>query len=146
MSNEKYTIVVSGERLVFTRDQIMSEPSNYFATFFFGAFAEGARGVREITIEKDIHLFKLIQAHLRGYVVLPLADAAIPPCMTREVALVNLLSESQYYGFGRLGEAIKGFQLSQSSNLSTRSPLGTPARKYKFAVRKCFGIELNTWT
>jgi hypothetical protein len=119
MSSEKYTIVVSGERLVLTRDQIQSEPGNYFDTFFFGlGFMEGASGVREITIERDVHLFKLIQAHLRGYVVLPLADTALPPCMTREIALVNLLSEAQNYGLKRLEKAIKKFQ----SDIGTQNP------------------------
>jgi len=106
MATERYTITVSGERFVFTREQIQSEPGNYFATYFLGDFAESNNGAKELVIEKEPLLFKLIQAHLRGYEILPLADAAIPTYMTKEVALINLFRESQYYGLQRLEERI----------------------------------------
>jgi hypothetical protein len=87
MSREKFIIAVSGEKLFFTREQLQSEPGCWFATFFFGTIEETAQGVCELAVEKDIHLFKLIQAHLRGYVILPLTDAVIPPYMTEDTAL-----------------------------------------------------------
>ena len=130
MSNERYTIVVSGERLVFTRDQIESDPGNYFATYFFGEFAEGTRGIRELAVEKDVRLFRLIQAHLRGYSILPLAPAAIPPYMTMEGALANLLTEAQYYSLQLLEEKIRDF-LSHDASTKLRKDA---VRTYKFAV------------
>jgi hypothetical protein len=136
MSSEKYTITVSGEKLVFTRDQLQSEPESWFATFF-GSSREAGQGVREISIEKDIHLFKLIQAHLRGYVILPLADASIPPYMTKETALVNLQREAHYYGLKRLEEEIEEFKrgiVTGALSLATESPQVAPTKRYKFAV------------
>jgi hypothetical protein len=104
MSNERecYTILVSGTPLIFTKDQIRSDPGNYFDTFFFGDFAEGTEGARKLIIEKDVQLFKLIQAHLRGYEIIPLADTAIPWYMTAEGAVANLLSEAQFYALDNL--------------------------------------------
>lgn len=106
----RYAIVVSGERLIFTRDQIESDPGNYFETYFFGEFSEGVRGARELLVEKDVQLFKLIQAHLRGYEIFPLPDSAIPSYRTREVALTNLLLEAQFYGLVRLETKIIAFR------------------------------------
>jgi hypothetical protein len=94
MANLRSTVVVSGERLILTRDQIESDPGHCFETYFFGEFSEGARGARELIVEKDVRLFKLIQAHLGGYEIFPLADSAIPSYMTREVALTNLVREA----------------------------------------------------
>jgi hypothetical protein len=115
MSNERYTIIVSGEKLVFTKDQIQSDPGNYFATYFFGDFAEGAQGTRELVVEKDIQLFKLMQAHLRGYEIIPLPDTAIPWYMTREGALANLLQEAQFYALDMLVAKIHHFHNEAST-------------------------------
>jgi hypothetical protein len=134
MSNERYTIIVSGERLVFTRDQIESDPGNYFSTLFFGGFAEGVRGMREIAVEKEPLLFKLIQAHLRGYEILPLRDSFIPPYMTKEVALSNLLREAQFYGLQKLEEKIIEVVL--------RPYPSSASKTYKFAVHSCPSCSL----
>lgn len=109
MPTERYTITVSGTKLVFTDDQIRSDPGNYFETYFFGDFAEGSRGARELIVEKDVQLFKLIQAHLRGYEILPLADDAIPSYMTKDAALTNLLREAQFYSLQMLVDRIQAF-------------------------------------
>jgi hypothetical protein len=136
MSTEHYTVITSGERFVFTREQMQSEPGNYFATYFLGDFAESKNGVKELVIEKEPLLFKLIQAHLRGYEILPLAEAAIPMYMTKEVALVNLLRESQYYGLQRLEERIKCHRPG-IANLTAEMPppQASSPKAYKFAVR-----------
>lgn len=44
------SIIVSGERFTFTKDQLESDPGNYFATYLFGGFAEGSQGVRELVL------------------------------------------------------------------------------------------------
>jgi hypothetical protein len=61
-----YTVIVSGEKLVFTQDQFESDPGNYFMTYFFGGFGEAAQGAHEWRVEKEPKLFQLIQAHIRG--------------------------------------------------------------------------------
>jgi hypothetical protein len=102
MESERYTITVTGQKFVFTREQLQSEAGNYFATYFLGDFAESANEVKELVIEKEPLLFKLIQAHLRGYEILPLAPSAIPSYMTPEAALTNLLAEAQFYSLDNL--------------------------------------------
>jgi hypothetical protein len=64
MPQEEYTIIASGERFVFTRNQLESEPGNYFATYFFGGFKEASEGVKEMKIYRDPILFKIIQLPL----------------------------------------------------------------------------------
>jgi hypothetical protein len=82
--------------------------------------------VREIAVEKEPLFFKLIQAHLRGYEILPLRDSFIPPYMTKAVALGNLLREAQFYGLQRLEAKIKEVVLRPH-------PISA-AKRYKFAV------------
>jgi len=131
MSNELYTIIVSGEKLVFSKDQIFSDPGNYFATYFFGEFAEGTGGAQELVVQKDIQLFKLIQAHLRGYEIIPLADTAIPYYMTREGALANLLREAQFYCLQMLVDRIEAYQSKERDDVLERAR--TQLGKYMFA-------------
>lgn len=136
MSDERYVIVASGERFVFTRDQIESDPGNYFAVYFFGEFAEGSRGIRELVVEKEPFLFKLIQAHLRGYEIFPLPDSRIPSYMTKEVTITNLLREAQFYTLGRLEDRINTFQRETSQSFSLANAHAnpeTPIKMYKFA-------------
>jgi hypothetical protein len=140
MAYQKYTIVVSGEHLHFTRDQIASDPGNYFETYFFGGFVEGSQGARELIIEeKDIHLFKLIQHHLRGYEIVPLVDAAIPPYMSNDLALVNLLHEAQFYCLQGLVEKI---QLVMLENEARNNLPKVPGPKYKFVVVSKISLQL----
>src|SRR4051794_28541963 len=40
MPAERYTILFSGVTFRFTKDQLESEPGNYFATYFLGNFQE----------------------------------------------------------------------------------------------------------
>lgn len=116
MPNVHYSVVVSGERFILTRDQLESDPGNYFVTYFLGDFAESANGVNELVTEKEPLLFKLIQAHLRGYEILPLTSSSIPTYMTMDTALNNLLEEAQFYGLERLVEKIKAFQLKEKES------------------------------
>jgi hypothetical protein len=85
-------------------------------------------------VEKDVQLFKLIQAHLRGYEIFPLPDSAIPFYMTREVALTNLLREAQFYGLEMLENKIHTFQLEEAKLRIETKP--ETAKKYKLAVSR----------
>jgi hypothetical protein len=152
MANVRYAIIVSGEQLAFTRDQIKSDPGNYFETYFFGEFSEGARGARELLVEKDVQLFKLIQAHLRGYEIFPLPDSVIPSYMTREVALTNLLREAQFYGLEMLENKIHAFQLEEA-NLRIKASRPPPhktkpetAKKYQFGVSNRKNVYSYEWS
>ena len=107
MSTEEYTTIVSGQRFTLTRDQLESEPGNYFASYFLGGFEESSNDTKEMKLEKDPLLFTLIQAHLRGYDPLPIPDSFVPQYMTKEGALKNLLNDAQYFGLTRLEELIQ---------------------------------------
>lgn len=98
MSQTEYTIIASGERFTFTKEQLESEPNSYFAAYFFG----GVDVPNEMTLQIEPHLFRVIQAHLRGYIALPIPDACIPPYMTRTNALRNLLRDVDLFGLDRL--------------------------------------------
>lgn len=133
--SELYTLIVSGERFTFTRDQLESDPDNYFATYFFGSFSEASNGAHELTMEKEPALFRLIQAHLRGYKVLPIPDRIVPVYMTKETMLDNLLVEAEYYALEELVRRIKGFQAgtldSKSKSVNEKTLHG---KRYKFGV------------
>jgi hypothetical protein len=127
-----YTLVVSGEHFDLTKDQLESDPGNYFETYFLGEFQEAAEGVKELTLHKEPKLFKLIQAHLRGYDVIPLSEGSIPQYMTRETATQNLLKEALYYGLTQLQEKIeKWIQKLEGDEKSKER-----RKEYKLAVRQ----------
>ena len=107
MPAEKYTVIISEQRFVFTREQLESEPGNYLATYFLGDFKEAANGTREMNLERDPILFKLIQSHLRGYEIFPLADTCIPRDMTKVTTLKNLLKDAEYFGLDRLATLVR---------------------------------------
>lgn len=140
MPVEKYTIIVEGERFSFTRDQLDSDPGNFFATYFSGGFPEVPYGTKEMEIEKEPLLFRLIQAHLRGYDVLPLSDQFVPPYMTKEGALNNLLKEAAFYGLWNLQSKIQEYQKTTKANTAKAKALERlPRRKYKLAQYKQSG-------
>lgn len=113
-----YTLVVSGERFSFTQEQLESDPDNYFTSCFGSSW-----GMKELVIEKEPALFKLIQAHLRGYEIFPIPEAYVP-YMSNEAVLGNLLKEAEFYVLGNLVKKIKDFQAMNNPN---------PTRpKYKF--------------
>jgi hypothetical protein len=118
-----YAIIVSGERLTFSREQLESEPNNKLAEYFFGTSTEK----RELTIEKEPALFKLIQAHLRGYNIFPIRDGFVP-YMTADSVLENLLKEAEYYALGGLVQKLQNIQRRATESpkymlsVSTMSP------------------------
>jgi hypothetical protein len=86
-----------------------SDPTNYFAIYFLGAFAEATIGIRELHISKDSKLFAVIQAHLRGYDVFPIPDSFVPAYMTKETMMENLIMETRFYGLRNLETKIGEF-------------------------------------
>jgi hypothetical protein len=112
-----YTIIVSGEKFILTQDQIESDPGNYFASYFLGGFSEAAAGTREMIVQKEPQIFKLIQAHLRGYDILPLSDKVIPYYLTKETMISNLLKEAEFYGLDRLCQKIRDHQGIKTNQL-----------------------------
>jgi hypothetical protein len=129
-----YSIIVSGENFDFTKDQLESDPENYFTTFFFGDFAEAANGCKELVIEKEPKLFRLIQAHLRGYTILPLSPSSIPHYMTGETTMINLLVEAQYYGLRSLVEKIEEYQRNEEKSNASPGAVNRPSKRYKLSV------------
>jgi hypothetical protein len=140
MSNPQlYAIVVSGEIFNFTRDQLESDPGNYFATYFFGGFEEAAQGAQELRLEKEPRLFQLIQAHLRGYDILPIPETMVPPYMTKETMINNLFNEAQMYGLDLLAEKIGKYQEEQKQKElleQSKAAARTRPRSYKLGVSK----------
>jgi hypothetical protein len=126
MSSDQFTVIVSGQRFAFTRDQLESDPGNYFATYFLGGFKEASSNAKEMILEKDPLLFTLIQAHLRGYDPFPIADAFTPKYMTKASALKNLMSDAKYFGLVRLEEAIE----AEMEKRSKAGPVGTRIYQY----------------
>ncbi|PVF94821.1 hypothetical protein CPB86DRAFT_668215, partial [Serendipita vermifera] len=104
-----YTLVVGGEFFRLTKDQLVSDPGNYFATYFLGDFAEAHNGIGELHISKEPKLFALIQAHLRGYSIFPIPDLIVPSYMTKETMVENLILEAQFYGLGNLETKARDF-------------------------------------
>jgi hypothetical protein len=125
-----YTLVVSGERFTLTKDQLLSDPDNYFCTCFFGDFSESQNSPTEIIIEKEPALFKLIQAHLRGYRVLPIPEGIVPAYMTRDTMVQNLLIEAEYCGLDELASRIAEYLEKQTREDESR----LLRRKYKLGV------------
>jgi hypothetical protein len=128
-----YAIIVSGEKFVFTQDQLESDPGNYFLNHFFDRFGE-AVGKREYRVEKEPKLFQLIQAHLRGYDIFPIPDAIVPPYMTKETMVNNLLNEAQFYGLGVLCQKILNYQETQRKKGEPEKEAFMRQRSYKYAV------------
>lgn len=120
-ATSKYTVVVSSQPFVFTRDQLESEPGNYFASYFFGNFD----GIPELEIEKEPAIFKLIQVHLRGYEVFPFSDGLIPSYMTKESFVKSLLADAKRYKLHVLEKKTEHFYQQKIKK-----------KKYKLGVSK----------
>lgn len=135
MPQKEYTIIVSGEKFVFSKGQLDTEPDNYFSTCFFGSFSEGEAQTLtdnpELVLYSDPKLFKLIEAHLRGYRVLPIPANWVPEYMTSENAQENLLHDARFYGLSRLQELVENaIQVSTAKVPDT----GPPEKVYEFWV------------
>jgi hypothetical protein len=135
MSRRKYTIIVSGQRFVFTRDQLESEPGNYFATYFFGDFKEAASATKELELDTEPLFFKLIQAHLRGYKVLPIQNVYVPDYTSSKGALESLRRDADFFSLSRLVTLIDQ-EITAGGVSDSRPSSGVVGeRVYQFSVR-----------
>lgn len=101
MATEEYQIIVRGETFILDNHQILFDSPNYFSSYFFGDFSEAAEGRRQLTLRRDPFLFKLVEAYLSGYPVLPL-PAILPAHMSPESAIRSLLCDARFYGLDGL--------------------------------------------
>jgi len=101
MTTEEYHIIVRGEKFILDKHQILFDSPNYFSSYFLGDFKEAAEGQRQLILRRDPFLFKLVEAHLSGYPVLPL-PCSLPAHMSPETAIEGLLCDAQFYGLDGL--------------------------------------------
>ncbi|KIM21772.1 hypothetical protein M408DRAFT_301074 [Serendipita vermifera MAFF 305830] len=152
MPSQRYAIIVSGERFHFTRDQLESEPGNYFATYFFGGFQEATNNVKELILEKDPLLFKHIQTHLRGYKVFPIPKEYLPAYMDEVTALENLEKDADFFGLESLCRLTKAearrIVTIRAKDAALKSPLPIsplPISPLPRSPPKPLGIQYRTW-
>jgi hypothetical protein len=99
-------IIFDDERITLTKTLLLNEPTNIFLTRFIEpADANGTKNTHEITIDADPLFFKLIQAHLRGYEIFPLADGVIP-YLSEEATLKTFLRLAEKFSFQNLRDRI----------------------------------------
>ena len=101
MATEEYQIVVRGETFTLDRHQILFDSPNYFSSYFLGDSNEATEGQRQLTLRRDPFLFKLVEAYLSGYPVLPL-PASLPEHLSPETAIQSLICDAQFYRLGGL--------------------------------------------
>lgn len=121
MTTEEYQIIVRGETFTLDRHQILFDSPNYFSSYFLGDFKEAAEGRRQLILRRDPFLFKLVEAYLTGYPVLPL-PASLPVHLSPESAIQSLLCDAQFYGLDGLIRLLQ-------------SPPETPKTIYRIQVR-----------
>lgn len=151
MPKGEYTIVVRGETFILGREQILYDSPNYFSTCFLTPSAKpnkmptgSAGGVLspvpevpedgeeesgdeeeyELILHRDPYLFKLIEAYLSGYPILPLPEEWLPKYMSPEAALKALMVDARYYELARLVEILR-------AHLKTIAP-----KVYRIYVRR----------
>lgn len=95
---------------------LRSDPGNYVASYFLGGFSNVATGIHELMGRRP-QIFKLIQAHLWCYDILPLSDKFIPYYLTKETMISNLLKEAEFYGLDLLCQKICNYQSIQTTQL-----------------------------
>jgi len=61
----------------------------------------------ELILHRDPYLFKLIEAYLSGYPILPLPEEWLPKYMSPEAALKALMVDARYYELMRLVEILR---------------------------------------
>ncbi|KAG8767865.1 hypothetical protein FRC20_005423 [Serendipita sp. 405] len=137
-SQTLYIVKIGDEEFRFTQDQLDSEPGNHLAIHFLQGVDSRSNvveaGNRTLLLERDPLLFKLIQAHLRGYEVLPIPDSLVPGYMTKESALENLQRDARSLGLRRLEEKLMNYQMSLMRGTQIKLPMAQ--KKYKQAVFK----------
>jgi hypothetical protein len=77
----------------------------------------------ELILHRDPYLFKLIEAYLSGYPIIPLPEEWLPKYMSPDAALKSLLVDARYYELTRLVEILR-------AHLKTMAP-----KVYRIYVR-----------
>jgi len=95
MTTEEYQIIVRGETFVLDRHQILFDSPNYFSSYFLD------EGRRQLTLRRDPFFFRMVEAYLSGYPVLPL-PASLPAHLSPETAIQSLICDAQFYRLGGL--------------------------------------------
>ena len=121
MATEEYQIIVRGETFILDRHQILFDSPNYFSSYFLG------EGRRQLTLRRDPFLFRMVEAYLSGYPVLPL-PASLPAHLSPETTIQSLICDAQFYRLGGL------ITILQSSS-ETSKPI------YRIQVRNVNDID-----
>ena len=121
MATEEYQIIVRGETFILDRHQILFDSPNYFSSYFLGDFREAAAGHRQLTLRRDPFFFRMVEAYLSGYPVLPM-PAILPAHLSPETAIQSVLSDARFYGLDGLIRLLQ-------------SPPETPKPIYRIQVR-----------
>ena len=80
----------------------------------------------ELILHRDPYLFKLVEAYLSGYPILPLPEEWLPKYMSPEAALKALLVDARYYELTRLVDVLR-------AHLKTVGP-----KVYRIYVRRAY--------
>lgn len=104
---KEYIITVRGTSFILFDDQIRRDAPNYFTKYFEGSFKEPQDGVREMKLNRDPYLFTFIHLYMSGYDVLPLPKDHLPPYLSEEGRLKNLLLDARFYGLNTLAEGLE---------------------------------------
>ncbi|KAG8818526.1 hypothetical protein FRC17_010801 [Serendipita sp. 399] len=136
-----YTVRIGLQNFQFTKEQLDSEPGNSIAAFFQSASPNRNASYTEVNgllvLEKDLQLFRIIQAHLRGYKVIPIHSELVPDHMTKGDALENLLRDARSLGLRRLEQEILQYNASLSHAMQFRQPEPVVrTKKYRLAVEE----------
>ena len=153
MPKGEYTVVVRGETFILGREQILYDSPNYFSTCFLtpsskqnkvrdatgpgggllspvpevpedGDEESGDEEEYELVLHRDPYLFKLIEAYLSGYPILPLPEEWLPKYMSPEAAIKALMVDARYYELARLVDILR-------THLKTMAP-----KVYRLYVRR----------
>lgn len=106
-ARKEYTIIVCDTSFSLFDDQVCRDAPNYFTKYFEGCFKESQDGVRLLRLHRDPYLFTFIYTYLCGYDPLPLPDTNIPPHLSKESQLKNLLADARFYGLDSLAEELE---------------------------------------
>ncbi|CAE6516432.1 unnamed protein product [Rhizoctonia solani] len=111
-NNGLYTVIIQDRKFTLTQSQVEFDSPNYFSTRFLGDSRKSQ--TRQIKLDRDPDLFRIILNHLRGYAVLPLSAKQIPEHMSPATVLSNLRSDAVFYQLNGLVQACQEFVSNQA--------------------------------
>ncbi|CAE6439935.1 unnamed protein product [Rhizoctonia solani] len=107
-----FTVILQDRKFTLTQSQVEFDSPNYFSTRFLGD-SRGSQ-TRQIKLNRDPDLFKIILNYLCGYAVLPLSAKQIPEHMSPATVLSNLRSDAVFYQLNGLVQACQEFVSNQT--------------------------------